>query len=207
MSTKYRRFSIMAVALPMALVLGACADGGSTGFASPSTNVAPQSSRASAAPTVEATASQPASSSAQASAQATPGDIDPCTLLTAEEASTLMGMTLSAGVSTNLDPARACTFKSGLSEVKLILAPQAPDAATAQAYWDAERAQVPADITITDLNIFDRAAYGSASISGQSLSALFVISGTFFFDLYCGFPACTQDGSVTAAQLIVGRLP
>jgi hypothetical protein len=159
---------------------------------------------ASLAPTAEPTASPPAS---EAGPQATPGSVDPCALLTAEEASTLMGMTLGAGVSTDVDPDRVCTFKSGLSEVRLILAPQAPDTATATAYWDAERAQVPPDFTVTDLTLFDRSAYGTAAVAGRSLSALFVISGRFFFDLYCGFPACTQDASVTAAQLIVGRLP
>jgi len=206
MSSKYQPFSIVAIAMAVALVLGACTGGGTTGSASPTTNVGAGSSSASLAPTPPPTASPPASAELPGGS-ATPGNVDPCSLLTTEEASTLMGMTLSAGVSTILDPGRVCTFKSGHSEVRLLLAPQAPDAATAQAYWDAERAQVPAEITITDLTMFDRAAYGSASIGGQSLSALFVISGTFFFDLYCGFPACSQDASVTAAQLIVGRLP
>jgi hypothetical protein len=205
MSSKYTPVSIMAIALPVALVLGACT-GGTTGSTAPSTIVAAGSLSASRAPTPEPTASPPASAEV-AGGSATPGNVDPCSLLTKEEASTLMGKTLSAGVSTTLDPGRVCTFKSGLSEVRLILAPQAPDAATAQAYWDAQRAEVPAGMTITDVTGFDRAAYGSASLSGQSLSALFVISGTFFFDLYCGFPACSQDASVTAAQLIVGRLP
>jgi hypothetical protein len=122
--------------------------------------------------------------------------------------STLMGKKLSAGVSATLDPDRVCTFKSGLTEVKLILAPPAPDAKTAQAYWDQKRSQVPAELTVADLNnVFDRAAFGSGSAGGVSLSALFVIQGTTFLDLYCGFPGCTVGASVTAAQAIVGRLP
>ena len=76
--------------------------------------------------------------------QATPGSIDPCTLLTADQASKAIGKTLSAGVSTTLDPNRVCTFKNGKSEVKVILAPPAPDSKTATAYWDAARATVPA---------------------------------------------------------------
>jgi hypothetical protein len=144
---------------------------------------------------------------AVASSQPTPGDIDPCTLLTTDEASTLMGKTLSAGVSTVLDPDRVCTWRSGLSEVKLILAPSAPDAATAQQYWDGARADIAADIPVTDVSGFDRAAYGSGASAGVSVSALFVIQGARFFDLFCGFPACSQDASVTAAHSIVGRLP
>jgi len=116
-------------------------------------------------------------------------------------------MKLSAGVVSQLDPDRVCTFKNGTSEVKIILAPPAPDAATAQSYWDAERSQVPAEVNVQDLKLFDRSAYGSASAAGRSLSALFVIDGTTFFDFYCGFPACTKDASVAAVQLIAGRLP
>ena len=90
---------------------------------------------------------------------------------------------------------------------QVILAPPAPDAATAQAYWDAARADVPAGIKIKDLSDFDRSAYGNGSTAGVSVSALFVIQGTTFFDFYCGFPACSETASVAAAKLIVGRLP
>jgi len=44
-------------------------------------------------------------------------------------------------------------------------------------------------------------------VSGYSVSALFVIKGAQFFDFYCGLKACTQDASVTAATLILSRLP
>jgi hypothetical protein len=81
------------------------------------------------------------------------------------------------------------------------------DSATANAYWDAERAKFPAHLPITDLSLFDRSAYGSGSSVGVSVSAIFVLDGQSFFDLYCGFPACTQDASVAAAELIAGRLP
>ena len=109
-----------------------------------------------------------------------------------------MGMKLGAGVSTALDPDRVCTFKKGLTEVKLILAPPAPDAATADAYWDAERSQVPANLPVKDLKLFDRSAFGAGSAGGLSLSALFAIKGQYFFDLYCGLPGCSEDASVTA---------
>jgi hypothetical protein len=139
--------------------------------------------------------------------QPTPGDIDPCTLLTQAEASAIMGKALGPGVSDVLDPDRVCTFKSGLSEVKLILAPPAPDLATATAYWDAQALQVPPGVTVVNLTAFDRSAYFSATVAGNSLSALFVISGKYFFDLYCGFPSCSQGAELGGAAHIVGRLP
>jgi hypothetical protein len=192
-----------------AVALGACTSG-ATPSAPTGTQVAVATLTASAVP-VESTspstppASEPAPSSG--GAKPTPGSIDPCSLLTADEASKAMGKKLSAGVSAQLDPDRVCTFKNGLTEVKLILAPPAPDAKTAQDYWDAARTQVPAGIPIKDLTYFDRSAYGAGSAGGLSLSALFVIDGTHFFDFYCGFPACSQTASVAAAQLIAGRLP
>ena len=211
MSSKHARVSIRSVATPVAMslavVLAACSTAGSAG---PSSNVALGSLAATINP--EATPTAAAATSPEASldgggGQPTPGAIDPCTLLTAAEASTLMGKTLGAGVSADLGPDRVCTFKSGLSEVKLILAPPAPDAATAQAYWDQERAQAPAGVTIKDLALFDRSAYIDGTSAGAPVSAMFVIDGQYFFDLYCGFPACGETASVTSAQLIVGRLP
>ena len=118
-----------------------------------------------------------------------------------------MGKTLGAGVSTLVDQTRVCTWKSGLTEVKLFLAPPAPDTGTATGYWDASRASSRPASRLQDLNLFDRSAYGTGSNAGLSISALFAIKGTQFFDLYCGFPACSVKASVTAAQLLGDRLP
>lgn len=204
MSLKHRCVSILC----LALVLGACTTSASAAPSAVSSPVAVATLTATAvvATPVPSTAGSSASPDG-GGAEATPSSIDPCSLLTTEEASTLMGKKLSAGVSTQLDPDRVCTYKSGLTEVKLILAPPAPDAATAQTYWDAARAEVPANLPVKDLKLFDRAAFGAGSAGGLSLSALFVIKGTSFFDLYCGFPGCTETASVSAAQVIAGRLP
>jgi hypothetical protein len=191
-----------------AAVLGACS--------TPSANPATQGpvatlmvAVATATPAVTpAATSAPAPTEPGAGGSAPPPDVDPCTLLTKDEATTLMGAKVGDGVSTVVDQDRVCTWKgSGLSEVKLFLAPKAPDAQTAQAYWDAAKAAQPADIKTADVPGFDRAAYGNGSSQGVSVSALFVIHGTWFFDLFCGFPACSVGNHVTAANLIVGRLP
>jgi hypothetical protein len=195
-----------------AIALGACTSGASPS-APTATQVAVATLTASSVPeaspsaTASATNEPDASSGGGGGGQATPGSIDPCSLLTADEASQAIGKKLSAGVSTQLDPNRVCTFKNGLTEVKVILGPPAPDAKTAQAYWDQARSEVPAGVPVKDLTYFDRSAYGSGSAGGVSLSALFVIDGTNFFDFYCGFPACSETASVAAAQLIAGRLP
>jgi uncharacterized protein DUF3558 len=204
-STKHARVSILA----LALVVGGCT--GATG-GTPSTapvavgTLAATSVPAATTTTAPATSPEP---SLGGGPQPTAGPIDPCTLLTAGEASTLMGKTLGAGVESTVNQNKVCTFKSDLSEVKVILAPPAPDVATATQYWDAARAEAPAEVTIDDISIsgFDRAAYGNGTSAGAPVSALFLIKGTHFLDLYCGFPACSETADAAAAVIIAGRLP
>ena len=208
MTSKHRCVSILC----LALVLGACTTSASTAPSAASSPVAVATLTATAivATPIPSTAASPAGSSASPAGgggQPPPNSIDPCSLLTTEEASTLMGKKLGAGVSSIVGLDRVCTFKSGLTEVKLFLAPPASDATTAQKYWDAERAKAPPEIKINDFTLFDRAAYGSGSANGESISALFVIKGTSFFDLFCGLPSCTETASATAGQLIGDRLP
>jgi hypothetical protein len=192
-----------------ALALAACA--GTTPSAPTATQVALATLGTTAVPEASPgtlpTSEPGASPGGGTGGQATPGPIDPCSLLTQAEASTLMGKSLNAGVSTTLDPDRVCTFKSGLTEVKLFITPPAPNQATADAYWDFARSQFPAGIPIKDLTLFDRSAFGSGSAAGQSLSALFFVDGQYGLDLYCGFPACSETASVAAAELVAGRLP
>jgi hypothetical protein len=193
----------------IALALAACSGSGSGPTGPTSTQpVAVATLVATSVPEATATtaSSEPAESQT-GGGSAPPTPTDPCDLLTQDEAKTLIGANVGPGVSSLVDQVRVCTFKKGTTEVKLFLAPLAPDAATAQAYWDAERAQVPADLPVADVPGFDRAAFGAGSAHGISISALFVIQGTQFFDLFCGFPGCTEGASVTAANLIVSRLP
>jgi len=199
MTSKSARLAAVAVIFVVAACQTPAAGTGAT-----NQPVAISSLAATAVP--EATAG-PAASIDLGGTPAPPPDIDPCTLITQAEASSMIGKQLGAGASTTLGPARVCTFNSGLTEVKLFLAPKAPDVTTATQYWDAERAQAPADFQINDIGGFTRAAYGSGSVSGVSVSALFVIQGTYFFDLYCGFPACGETAEVAEATQIVGRLP
>jgi hypothetical protein len=207
MSLKHRCVSILC----LALVLGACTTSANTAPSAASSAVAVATLTATAvvATPIPSTAASPAGSASPGGggAQRTPGSIDPCSLLTTEEASKLIGKKLGPGVGTTMGPNRACTFRSGPTVVRLVLAPPAPDLATAQYYWDAERARLPAGLPVKDLKLFDRAAFGAGSAGGLSVSALSVIDGTFFFDLSCALPGCTETASVAAAELIVGRLP
>jgi hypothetical protein len=191
----------------VAIASAAC----TTGAASPST--APVVVATLAATSVPQATSSPASLPAASTGvgpggSAAPTALDPCALLTQEEASTAVGATLGAGSPTLVDQNRVCTWKTGTTEVKLILAPPAPDATTAQNDWDAAAQDIPNGVTVNAIGqIGDRAAYGTGGASGFSVSAMFVIKGAQFFDFYCGLKACTEAASVIAANLIVGRLP
>ena len=211
MTSKYR----LAAVLSLGLLVGACngTSAGSSGSASPTTPIAvvpppasfPVAPTPSPAPSTEPSAGPEGSPSAQP----TPGSIDPCTLLTQAEASTLMGKKLGAGVSTTVGPDRVCTFKSGLSEVKVFITPPASTPDIANAFYDAARSSVPAEVVIDDISIppYARAGYGNGSSAGAPVSGLVVVDGNVGFEVYCGFPACSEVASATAATLIGGRLP
>lgn len=209
MSSKLRCVAILSLAVGLA----ACSTTGAGASGSvvptlpiavalpPASFVIPPASP-SAAPSTGPTASPDASSGPPP----TPNAIDPCSLLTQEEASTLMGKQLGAGSPSLAGHNRVCTFKSGLTEVKVILAPTAPDVATADAVYDDAVAQA-APLVVKNLSMFDRSGYGDGTSEGAPASGFFVVDGVNGFDVYCGFPACTENASALAATLIAGRLP
>jgi hypothetical protein len=202
---------LLIVTIAAALATAACTTAG----ASPSTGAiqAPVSvatlvaTSAPEATNPPAATAEPTSGTAGGASQP-PSAIDPCSLLTQDEASTAVGTHVGAGSPSLVGQSRTCTWKTGTTEVKVILAPPAADAATAQAYWNAAAQDIPNGITVTAIGqIGDRAAYGTGGQAGFSVSAMFVIKGAQFFDFYCGLKACSEAASVTAANLIVGRLP
>jgi hypothetical protein len=208
MTSKHR----LAAILSLGLLVGACNGTGAVASASPTTPIAvvpPPASTVVSPPSSAPSAGPSASAEASPSAQPTPGDIDPCTLLTQEEASTLMGKKLGAGVSTTVGPDRVCTFKSGLSEVKVFITPPASSPDVANAFYDEARSTAPEGVKIDDITIapYARAGYGTGTAAGAPVSGLVVVDGNLGFEVYCGFPACSENASAAAAALVGGRLP
>ncbi len=214
MSTKLR----LAAVLGLASVLAACSTpAADLGSSAPSVTAPPLAAASlaapliapSAAPTGAPSSTGPSSGPAgSAGPPPTPNSIDPCTLLSQTEASTLMGKALGAGVSTTLASLRVCTFKSGTTEVKVFLTPPATDAAAANAFYDDTRARANG-LVIDDISIppYARAGYGNGTAQGAPVSGLVVVDGNVGFEVYCGFPACSENASATAASLIGSRLP
>src|SRR5690242_3318038 len=110
----------------LALALGACS-GSVSGPTGPTATqpIAVATLVATSVPeaTPTAASSEPAASPGSGG-QASPTPTDPCSLLTQDEAKTLIGVSVGPGVNSLVDQTRVCTFKKGnITEVKLFLAP------------------------------------------------------------------------------------
>lgn len=161
-------------------------------------------------------------------ATAVPTSIDPCQLITASEASSLAGVSYGAGTeSVTSGGAKRCVYGSQTLNILSVIVAVAPDAATAQADWASEEAQVKAalqssaqgasiNVNINDtsnLSGADKAAVGtgSASIAGQTLyaSVIYFLKGpTFvsFSDLVLGHASPSASAMEAEANTVLGRI-
>jgi hypothetical protein len=163
----------------------------------------------------------PTSAPVQTSA---PTALDPCTLLTPEEISSLAGTTFGAGEEgTTPGGGKTCTFGANTANVFMVEVAQAPDVATAQTYkkqfvadLEARSQQLAsAGLKVTELpNFADGAVIGTLNldIAGITIngSAMGVLKGTVFFgysDVVKGGAAPTTEALQAEAQTVLGRLP
>jgi hypothetical protein len=226
------RFVLVAVGLVVALA--ACsgssspsASGGGSGSSSgpvasasepaesmAASNLPPES----AEPSESAMASEPESAEPSL-ASAVPTDIDPCTLVTADEAKTLSGVDLGKGKKSTMENnGNLCVYASTTAVVNVEVL-QAPDQATVDAAKQQALAElkqgVGKGITVTQLDgIGDAAAEmtGSGKVNGVTLSAigLYLLKGTVFVgfsDVGIGTPVASDAAMQAQAQTILGRLP
>ncbi|HEV8402601.1 MAG TPA: hypothetical protein VGQ31_06160 [Candidatus Limnocylindrales bacterium] len=212
MTSKFARLALLGATL----VLGACTTSGGLVSSAPSVPLdavlpsLPVTLQASAtatapSPTPEATATA-APSPSSAEAASTPGTIDPCTLLTQDEASGYIGVKLGPGKIEVVTPDTVCTWAKGTTKLKIFLAPPT-DPVAAKAYYEAHKAEIPAGGKITELpTFFDGSLIGSATLPIGTISGIFVLEGNHFFELYCEIPACSDKNLMDGATLIDGRL-
>ncbi len=202
------RMSLMTAAL----LLSAC--GAAT--ASPTAAVMPVPT-----PTSAPTATQ-AQAPTQASAAQT--SLDPCQLISSQEASSLAGVSFGAGTEgTTQGGAKTCTYGANTANVFMVIVGQAKDAASAQAYKTEFLADLQAKLQqltsqglkVTELpNFADGAVLATLSISEQGVSingsSMGVLKGTVFFgfsDIVVGGAAPTSDAMQSEATAVLGRLP
>jgi hypothetical protein len=179
------------------------------------------------------TSPSPASTPSAATSPSPPtlASLDPCKLVTAQEASKLAGTTYGAGVAETADNgARECIYGRQTLNVFLVVVNVAPDAATAEADWatteaDAqsglqklaglEGASVALHAGHITLSGADQAATAAASgaIGGShilNISAIYVLKGAVFFtfsDLLLDKPAPAASAMAAMAGIVLTRIP
>lgn len=169
---------------------------------------------------------------AQLSPSAAPSanvNLDPCQLVTQQEASQLAGATFGAGKPETISTgARMCTYGAQTPNVFMVEVAVASDAATAQAEWAQEEAKAQAglqqlvagagaNVTLNagdiSLSGADRAAAATsnATIGGRtiSISAIYVLKGPVFFmfsNLVLDKQAPTTAQMQQQAQTVLTRI-
>ncbi len=205
------RFLRGAAALSAAAVLAAaCATTGSGQSVGAATSSASASGAASAMPSF----SMPVATGVATS-------LDPCQVVTQQDAAQLAGAPLTAGKEeTTSGHGRICTYGAGTTNVFTVIVGQAPDVATAQAEEAAAEQAIKRQtqglpIKITQLTgIGDAAVFMtfSQSLGGKTLSgsSIYALKGTVFFgfsDLILGGAAPSQAAMTAEAQNVVNKLP
>ena len=203
-------------ALPAVALMVACSTGGS-----PSPTPTP-STAASATP-----AATPAPSPSPTDVAKT---LDPCQLVTSQEASVLSGASYGAGREDSTSGgAKVCVYGYQTVNVFMVLDAVATDAATAHAEWAQEQAQAQAALqqgvgqganvsfNVSDVSTLtgaDLGAAGTASgtISGHPISgsAIYLLKGATFLtfsDVQIGQTPPTVAAMEAQALTSLGRLP
>ncbi len=157
---------------------------------------------------------------------AVPTSIDPCQLVTAQEAGKLAGTTFGAGKeATTEGNARLCTYGASTPVVFTVEVAIAPDVATAKAAEAAAEADLDSqaakqtghNATVTKLPNFAPGAdavllEGTVTLNGSTIGgrAIYVLRGTTFFginELALNKEPPTADALKNEAITLLGRLP
>ena len=213
--------------LALATVVAVAACSASTPSASTTAATSAPPSAASASP-VESPAESPAASPSAApssGASGVPTAIDPCTLVTASEASKLAGATFGAGKESTSGDTRICAYGASTPNVFEVLVAQAPDVATAKAAeQEAENllqgkasqlaskgfvvTQLPGFAPGVDAVLLE----DTMSVSGLTIGgrAIYLLKGTVFTgfsDIVLNGAPPSADAMKAQAMTLIGRLP
>ena len=204
--------------LVLTLLLTACSTTSSTATIMPSQPVA------SSTPVPTFTPSPTFTPAVTSTVQQTgnPTALDPCQLISSQEASSLSGASFGAGLEETLSGgARTCTYGAQTTNVFYIEVAQAPDKATA----DADKTQFLADLqanlqklTSGGMNITQLPNFADGAVTAQVNNttigvdgiAFGFLKGTVFFgfsDLVLGAAAPSSTAMQTEATTVLGRLP
>jgi len=227
-----RHLSALTALAAVALVAAACDSGSApSAIASAVTNASlppiPTEAPATAPASSEGAASEGASETEGPSAVAT--DIDPCQLITADEASQLTGVTFGAGKESVSDKnVKSCNYAGPGANLFTVEVAVAPDQATAKAAEAAAKADLENQanksanigLKVTELPDFApdiASGIDAAMLEGSMTSpiqfgarAMFVLKDTIFFgfdDVAVGGQPPSADAMQAQARTVLGKLP
>jgi hypothetical protein len=175
-------------------------------------------------PQAAATPTQAATSTSAPQQAAVNTPLDPCQLITSQEASKLAGTTFGQGAeSTTPQGLKICTYGGNTTNVFTVSVIQAPDLATATANKDQFLADLEGKLqqlasqglTVTQLPDFaDGAVLATANITAGGVNinggAFAFLKGTVFVgfsDLVVGGPGPDSTAMQSEATTVLGKLP
>ena len=224
--------AVRATVLVAAVVLAGCAAGGQTPSApvNPPSSSSPPSSAppASALPPSGAPSSSPTSSAAESASPtastttptASTGELHPCTLLTADEASQVNGVTYGAGTESpghagaapgleDTDPPSSqCVWQNTTSQASVTVQVTADaSSAAADARLQAFRSSLKS-FNVTDLSGFADGGFIARAKNTISTGGIYAVDGSTVFDVtYLQGTAPDDNALQHWAILVMGSLP
>jgi len=170
------------------------------------------------APTTLPTSSPTAQPSTDDSGSGVPTTIDPCELVSRQEAATLLGVAVGAGVEDSVpNGMRSCTYTAAGQHVFKVIVVQAATVEQAKAVKNDMRAEAEQALQDTPLTFGPVAGVGDDAESihgalglGVSASGLYVLDGKVGFalvDLALGSQPPTTADLIDSAKTVISRLP
>jgi hypothetical protein len=209
-----KRVLTIAAAVLMATSLAACKNNSSP-------KVVSTLAASSTATTTPVSSSAPPSTHASIAAGATRTTLDPCRLVTQDEASAMAHVKFGPGLEERSSGARRCVYGSQTANVLTVFAAAASSADAAKASWDQLLAQAqqglsdaPAgSVNLTpESGIADRAEWveldlSALDVSARGLAFLSGSTGVYLIDLVRGGAAPSRSDMTDQANTVLGRLP
>jgi hypothetical protein len=207
-----KRVLTIAAAVLIATSLAACKDNNSPKVAS--------TLAASSKVTPPASSSPPPSTKAPIAAAAKRTTLDPCRLVTKEEASAMAHATFGPGLEEGSKGARRCVYGAQTANVLTVFAAAAASADAAKAHWnqlltEAQQGVPPEAAGLVKLTpqsgLADRAEWVELDLSalhvfGRGLAFLSGNTGVYMIDLVRGAAASSRSEMTDQAHTVLGRL-
>ena len=190
----------------LALLVGGCSAAGAT--ATPAATQA--GANPGASPTglglPPAPAASPGPSSSAPAASSSPTALDPCAFLTNDQADAVNGGSYGDGVNHPLGPSAICVRLSTSPKASLTVSTSSGTDAIIAAKFGAFKA------SLKNYGVTDVAGIGDAAFIGRSTTPLtggiYVRrGGTFFYVVYLGGTAPSDDSLKATANIVLGELP